>query len=162
MQLHAHAMRLAQSRDCARGPACCTVLCGQPMKHIETQAVHTWPDALIDIGVTNRDFNANQEIWNFFNRFDLNGPILSNNNEVAISSDILLSPNPANSAISLSNLPIDIKQIIIVNALGKIITSQTNSLENTATINIDDLENGLHFLIVEGERTREIVKFIKI
>jgi len=123
---------------------------------------HTWPDALIDIGVTNRDFNANQEIWNFFNRFDLNGPILSNNKEVAIDSGISLFPNPANSQISLSNLPIGNKRIIIVDAVGKIIVSKTSSSENVSSIDIEGLGNGLHFLIVEGEYTREIAKFIKL
>jgi len=36
---------------------------------------HTWPDALIDIGVTNHDFNASAEIWKFFKRFTLQGPV---------------------------------------------------------------------------------------
>lgn len=124
---------------------------------------HTWPDAALTIGVTNRDFNANQEIWNFFNRFDLNGPILSNNEDVAKKNvGILLFPNPANNQISLSNLPLGIKQITIVDVIGKIIVSQTSSLRNDSTINIDELGNGLHFLIVEGEHTREVVKFMKL
>ena len=38
---------------------------------------HTWPNAYINYiyGPTNRDFDASQEIWNFFNRFTLNGPV---------------------------------------------------------------------------------------
>lgn len=32
---------------------------------------HTWPDAAINIGVTNRDFNANSEVWNFFKKYAL-------------------------------------------------------------------------------------------
>ena len=32
---------------------------------------HTWPDATIDIGVTNHDFNASSEIWDFFKKYDL-------------------------------------------------------------------------------------------
>ncbi len=122
---------------------------------------HTWPDASLTIGVTNRDFNANQEIWNFFNRFDLNGPILSNNETVALDKGISLFPNPANNQITLSNLPSDIKQITIIDAMGRTIISQGNSSENIESINVENLVNGLHFLIIEGESTRELVRFMK-
>tara|TARA_B100001142_G_scaffold330398_1_gene399270 strand:- start:19090 stop:20121 length:1032 start_codon:yes stop_codon:yes gene_type:complete len=38
---------------------------------------HTWPGALIPLtgNNTNQDFNASQEIWNFFNKYDINGVI---------------------------------------------------------------------------------------
>ena len=34
---------------------------------------HTWPGALINIGVTNQDIDASEEIWAFFRRFKLSG-----------------------------------------------------------------------------------------
>jgi len=40
---------------------------------------HTWPDALIDIAITNKDFNASSTIWNFFKSYRLNNDILANN-----------------------------------------------------------------------------------
>lgn len=36
---------------------------------------HTWPGAAINVGVTNKDINATQEIWDFFSRYDINGKI---------------------------------------------------------------------------------------
>ena len=39
-------------------------------------ANHTWPDALesAELGITNRDFNGNQVIWEFFERFEHPSP----------------------------------------------------------------------------------------
>jgi polyhydroxybutyrate depolymerase len=122
---------------------------------------HTWPDAAITIGVTNRDFNASQEIWNFFNRFDLNGAIISSNENIAQTPEILLFPNPMSSQFTLSNLPFDTKKITIIDAFGKTIFSQIRTREKTENISVEHFANGLYFVIIEGENTRELVKFVK-
>jgi polyhydroxybutyrate depolymerase len=122
---------------------------------------HTWPDAAITIGVTNQDFNASQEIWNFFNRFDLNGAIVSSNENIVQASKIQLFPNPVNSQFTLANLPLDTKKISIIDAFGKTIFSQNSAQGNREYISVEHLANGLYFLITEGENTRELVKFVK-
>jgi len=40
---------------------------------------HTWPGALAIAGVTNQDINASEKIWEFFNKYDINGLINSTN-----------------------------------------------------------------------------------
>tara|TARA_R110000737_G_C14572699_1_gene484314 strand:+ start:291 stop:1424 length:1134 start_codon:yes stop_codon:yes gene_type:complete len=122
---------------------------------------HTWPDAAISIGVTNRDFNASQEIWNFFNRFDLNGAIVLSTENIGQATNILLFPNPASNVVTLNNIPLGTKTIMVVDALGKIVTSQNSTLGSVANIRVDRLANGLYFVIIEGGDSREVVKFVK-
>ncbi|MGK0365559.1 MAG: polyhydroxybutyrate depolymerase [Saprospiraceae bacterium] len=122
---------------------------------------HTWPDGTVNVGVTNRDFNGSQEIWNFFNRFDLNGAIVSSNENVAQIFDIQLFPNPVSSKFTLSNLPAGTKQINVIDAFGKVLITQ-NSIEGTTqNINVESLSKGLYFVTTEGEKTRGIAKFVK-
>ena len=122
---------------------------------------HTWPDGTVTIGITNRDFNASQEIWNFFNRFDLNGAIISSNENIVQVTDIQLFPNPVSSEFTLRNLPTDTKLIRVVDAFGKTIISQNSRQTSTANIRVENLAKGLYFVITEGEKTRGLVKFVK-
>ncbi len=122
---------------------------------------HTWPGAAITIGVTNQDFNASQEIWNFFDLFDLNGAIISSNEDVVQPSKIQLFPNPMSSYFTMSNLPIDTKKVTIIDAFGKTIFSQKNIHGTSENISVEHFATGLYFVITEGEKTRELVKFVK-
>lgn len=122
---------------------------------------HTWPDGTVNVGVTNRDFNASEEIWIFFNRFDLNGAIVSSNENIVQVTDIQLFPNPVSSEFTLMNLPIDTKQIRVVDAFGKTQVIQKSTQETTTNINVENLAKGLYFVITEGENTRGLVKFVK-
>jgi polyhydroxybutyrate depolymerase len=36
---------------------------------------HSWPGAIFPNGVTNQDINASEKIWEFFNKYDINGLI---------------------------------------------------------------------------------------
>jgi len=36
---------------------------------------HTWPGAIFPNGTTNQDINASEKIWEFFNKYDINGLI---------------------------------------------------------------------------------------
>ena len=36
---------------------------------------HSWPGALFSNGITNQDINAAEKIWEFFNKYDINGVI---------------------------------------------------------------------------------------
>ena len=40
---------------------------------------HSWPGALFPNGVTNQDINAGEKIWEFFNKYDINGLIQTTN-----------------------------------------------------------------------------------
>lgn len=121
---------------------------------------HTWPDASFTIGVTNRDFNANQEIWNFFNKFDKNGAITTHTENTEISSDIRLFPNPSTSQMTLSNLPEGTSNIQLVNSLGNVVLSKEIS-NSSSEINVEHLANGIYYIIVQGKLSEEVLKFVK-
>ncbi len=122
---------------------------------------HTWPDGSVTIGITNRDFNASQEIWDFFNRFELEEEPISSNENIVQVTDIQLFPNPVSNEFTLGNLPSDTEQIRVVDAFGKTIIFQKNVQMTTANVNVEGLSKGLYFVITEGKKTRGIVKFVK-
>ena len=60
---------------------------------------HTWPGSIINTPGTNQDIDASMEIWSFFSRFDINGPLSVNEFE---NRQVSIYPNPTNSTINLS------------------------------------------------------------
>ena len=60
---------------------------------------HTWPGSVINSPGTNQDIDASMEIWLFFSRFDINGPLSVNEFE---KNQVTIYPNPTNSTINLS------------------------------------------------------------
>ncbi len=120
---------------------------------------HTWPDAVIDLPflVTNRDFNANDVIWEFFNRFDINGEIVSDLENLTEVTDLEVFPNPVTDRLQVKNLPADTERILLIDAFGKTL----KTLPNTDTIDAADLPQGVYFLRTEGKQTRGLVKFVK-
>ena len=122
---------------------------------------HTWPDAALTLGTTNRDFNANQEIWNFFNRYDLNGTLVLSTDDGEPGGNLALSPNPAADIVSLTNLSIDVKTITIVNTVGQVVMHINTVQENSMEIDISSLDVGVYFLTVGRNSGRECVKLVK-
>lgn len=122
---------------------------------------HTWPDAVLDIGSTNRDFNANDVIWEFFNRYDLDGEIVSHNENIVQVTDILLYPNPVRDAFTLENLPPDTEKITIFDAYGKAVKSVRQIPDTGLTVTVADLPKGIYFVTTQGKNTRGTVRFVK-
>ena len=60
---------------------------------------HTWPGSVINTGGTNQDIDASMEIWLFFSRFDINGPLSTDDFE---NNQVTIYPNPTQSHINLS------------------------------------------------------------
>ena len=58
-------------------------------------------------------------------------------------TDILLFPNPTSNQLTLSNLPLDIEKIIVVDAYGQTIFYQNSLHSTTVNISLDILANGL-------------------
>ncbi|HXH19063.1 MAG TPA: T9SS type A sorting domain-containing protein [Chitinophagales bacterium] len=52
---------------------------------------HTWPDAVIDIGVTNHDFPANSTIWNFLKKYTIPQAAIS---FTGLAASYCLNTNP--------------------------------------------------------------------
>ncbi len=113
---------------------------------------HTWPGAAIDIGVTNRDFSASEEIWNFFAPYQLP----SSTSTADIKTDpLVIAPNPADVYIEVQSGTPSIEAFNIINMQGQII----RSFDSNEKHDIQDLESGIYF-IQGGDAP--IVKFVKI
>lgn len=125
---------------------------------------HTWPNAYIDYiyGPTNRDFDASQEIWDFFNKFTLNGPV-NGVEEVRNEMEVSVSPNPSNGKYEIRNMKYENEQTVnvaVFDATGRKILEQ--KIFSTSTeLNLSAFENGIYFLEMNGKNfaaTRKIVK----
>ena len=60
---------------------------------------HTWPGSVLNTAGTNQDIDASMEIWLFFSRYDINGPLSTDDFE---NKHVSIYPNPTNSNINLS------------------------------------------------------------
>ena len=120
---------------------------------------HTWPDAIIDLPtlVTNRDFNANEVIWEFFNRYDINGLITTSTENITQVNNLEAFPNPVTNTLTVKNLPTDTDRILLIDAFGKTLKSLSTDTE----IDVTDLPKGVYYLRTEGKATRGLVKFVK-
>ena len=62
---------------------------------------HTWPGASFILGTTNQDISASEEIWAFFNQFELGG-FATPARERNIENELVIYPNPAGDFIQLN------------------------------------------------------------
>ena len=122
---------------------------------------HTWPGAALDIppyGYTNHDINASQEIWNFFNRYTLQGAV-GIDNIAQQEAAIKVYPNPVSSELKVEATSA-IKHITLLNMLGELL--QDIKLDATSTtLNVSKLTSGIYFLRIEGDKlavTKRIVR----
>jgi len=122
---------------------------------------HTWPGAYVAsqataLGNTNRDINASDELWNFFNAHTLCNTTVGIN-EQSIQIESKLYPNPARTELSLSTLPNEKSEITICNLLGQaLIKTQNKNL-----IDISNLSNGIYIITITNGQNRYTQKFIK-
>ena len=114
---------------------------------------HTWPGSVINTGGTNQDIDASMEIWLFFSRFDINGPLSTDDFE---NNQVTIYPNPTQSHINLSlNYSIDVHYKLF-SLLGQqlmdgIITSSNQEID------ISHLPSNIYFLKV-GNQVFKILK----
>jgi polyhydroxybutyrate depolymerase len=124
---------------------------------------HTWPNAYLDwiYGPTNRDFDASQEIWNFFNRFDLHGPLAVN--DISSQPSLEIFPNPVGDHFESQISDFGLQQpasLSLFNVTGNKVLEQAIT-DSTATLNIQSLSAGVYILKVESRDfsiTKRVVK----
>lgn len=121
---------------------------------------HTWPGAPIVLGTTNYDFDASVEIWAFFNRFDLEGAIVSTD-EASQVADIQLFPNPASDRLVLNNLPTDVQEIQFLDATGRIVKVENAVGQQNLEMSIDELNVGFYWVLVRGDSSVRSLKLVK-
>jgi len=117
---------------------------------------HTWPNAVIDIGVTNRDINASQEIWNFFSKYDIDGTTITNVEESQSITNTLIYPNPTHSQLNIERNTSEKVNFELVSILGEIAFTGT-LLTNNEILDVSELPTGVYFLTFENHSQKIII-----
>ena len=114
---------------------------------------HTWPGSVINTAGTNQDIDASMEIWLFFSRYDINGPLSNDDFE---NNQVTIYPNPTQSKINLSlNYSKDIYYALI-SPLGQQLMTGTITSSNEE-IDISHLPSNIYFLKV-GNQVFKVLK----
>jgi len=93
--------------------------------------------------------------------FEVVGNVSSFRATQTSTNDIKVYPNPTKSYINVDlEENNNAQNILILNVIGKIIKS-VPSIENTTTIDLSDLSNGMYFVKIDGKKQSEIIKIIK-
>ncbi len=124
---------------------------------------HTWPNATFDYiyGPTNRDLDASQEIWNFFNRFTLNGP--NRVEEVKEEDMVSVFPNPSegNYKLQITNYKVEQPMSLFVFDLSGRNVLEQKVVPSSTEINLNRFENGIYFMRLEGKGMSWTKKLVK-
>ena len=120
---------------------------------------HTWPGSPVSIstyGNTNRDIYATDEIWNFFNRYTLDGP----NTGICCEPQTTLIrayPNPAENTLNIAS-DYDVVSADIYDDAGRKVLSSVKSKK----LDISALEPGIYMVkITCAQDLHSVIKFIK-
>ena len=108
---------------------------------------HTWPGSVINTGGTNQDIDASMEIWLFFSRFDINGPLSTDDFE---NNQVTIYPNPTQSKINLSLNYAKEVHYKLFSPLGKQLMTGTITSSNEE-IDISHLPSNIYFLKVDNQ-----------
>ena len=108
---------------------------------------HTWPGSVINTGGTNQDIDASMEIWLFFSRFDINGPLSTDDFE---NNQVTIYPNPTQSHINLSLNYAKEVHYKLFSPLGKQLMTGTITSSNQE-IDISHLPSNIYFLKVDNQ-----------
>ena len=114
---------------------------------------HTWPGSVINTGGTNQDIDASMEIWLFFSRFDINGPLSTDDFE---NNQVTIYPNPTQSKINLSLNYAKEVHYKLFSPLGKQLMTGTITSSNQE-IDISHLPSNIYFLKV-GNQFNKVLK----
>jgi polyhydroxybutyrate depolymerase len=113
---------------------------------------HTWPGAIVNLNITNMDFNASVEIWRFFSQYkltDLQEPAKIDKNKLP---ETFLYPNPAHNLINI-DLGYEPKNGVELNIYDLSGRMMMNSLqyEKLATHSINQLPPGIYLYELSEE-----------
>jgi polyhydroxybutyrate depolymerase len=122
---------------------------------------HTWPGALFNIGVTNQDFSASQEIWRFFSQYRLN-QLSSTQKPESVSEHWSVFPNPMQDHLILqSDNQAWVQRIQVFDALGKLQYTLSPNTNEQIRIETATWAVGVYTVVIEQEGRVARVKVVK-
>ena len=131
---------------------------GATTEHIKiTGGQHTWPGAFLNFPGTNLDFNASDEVWKFFDRYDIDGLRTSSGAEdLKEEIELEIFPNPTSSNIYLKFKSVRKADFQLLNLTGQpVLRGAINS--DFHSIEMTHLPEGVYFLKI-GEKTKKVLK----
>ncbi|MCR9171042.1 MAG: prolyl oligopeptidase family serine peptidase [bacterium] len=128
------------------------------VKHYKiTNGGHTWPGSIVNLGGTNYDIDASQEVWDFLSQFDING-VIGNCEPLGLdeTSNVQLSvlPNPANNVLNVEGLTEEMEFQLITLEGKVLLTGKIGPLNNQ--VSVSKIAAGSYLLKV-GKQTIEVV-----
>jgi polyhydroxybutyrate depolymerase len=122
---------------------------------------HSWPGAVLPIGVTNYDINASVEIWRFFKRFTLSS--LTSAPEVQnMQLNAEIYPNPAETYLEIKFATNENQRTIqVFDMLGKLVYSEIKNNDLIAKINVNNWKSGAYFVRVQEGKRVSSQRFVK-
>jgi polyhydroxybutyrate depolymerase len=123
-----------------------------------TNGGHTWPNGLIDIsgGFTNRDFDASNAIWEFFNRHTLDGTQVGIAN-LDLQVTTQLYPNPFSNEIKIAAED-KIESVEVFDVLGNKLLQENN---HPSLLNTTSLSNGIYLVKINFANSSVVKKVVK-
>jgi polyhydroxybutyrate depolymerase len=117
---------------------------------------HTWPGAALNIGTTNRDINANVEIWNFFKKYSLP----QSSATLQTEENVQVYPNPVYDKLYIhTEFPIQKTEIRAMNGATVAVFTHT---QNFDVIDLEFLPPGLYMVQIQSEQKSLTKKLVKL
>jgi len=122
---------------------------------------HTWPGAAFNIGVTNQDFKASQEIWRFFRQYRLD-QLSATESPKSLAQNWSVAPNPARDYVVLraaDQRPV--QRIQVFDALGRLQQTLSPNAGEQIRIETATWTNGMYWVVIEQEGSMARVTVVK-
>jgi polyhydroxybutyrate depolymerase len=121
---------------------------------------HTWPDASVTIGVTNRDFNACKVIWEFFSRYEKSTLVSVFENSGENNWVSLISQNPTSGIVKLQSSTNDLFTAKVYDINGKLVANLSQK-SSVLEFDISNNEAGIYIIHVIGKEQNAVLKLVK-
>lgn len=135
---------------------------GSTVEHYKViDGAHTWPGALVTIGVTNQDFSASREIWRFFSQYRLD-ELTTAAAEPAAGGGWKVFPNPARDYFTLQAADgRRAERIRVFDALGRPVRTLQPAESGEIRLETTGWSAGIYFLTIETGGKIERLTVIK-
>lgn len=122
---------------------------------------HTWPGTAFNIGVTNQDFSASQEIWRFFRQYRLD-QLSATDTPESPEADWSVFPNPAQDYVMLqSSDQCPVRRIQVFDALGRLQQTLSPSAGEQILMETSAWAVGVYVVVIEQEGNVARVRVVK-
>jgi polyhydroxybutyrate depolymerase len=124
---------------------------------------HTWPGAIVPIGVTNYDFSASSEIWRFFSQYKLD-QLSPSAQPARPAATWTARPNPAREYVVLETMEAEEtwRRLRVFDVVGRLIEEMPlTSDQRSVRLETEAWKVGVYVAILEGEGEAKRLMVVK-